>query len=155
MIKKIKLTQNKFALVDAINYEWLNQWDWVTFKGGRNYYACRKAKMNGKWITLRMHRLILGLEYKDGKTIDHKNKNGLDNRISNLRIINQSVNMRNRRKHINNTSGFPGVRWHKAARKWIAFIGVNNHKIHLGCYSSIMDANEARKQGEIKYWQED
>jgi len=62
-MKKIKLTQGKCALVDNADFEWLSQWKWCAVKPQGIWYAVRKAK----GYTVRMHREILGLRYKDGK----------------------------------------------------------------------------------------
>ena len=154
MTKKIKLTQGKFALVDDSDYKWLNQFKWQARKNRRNWYAHRNTpKINGKKTKVNMHREILGLEPFDGKEVDHINRNGLDNRRSNLRIANQTINQRNQRKHTNNTSGFTGVHWYKRLNKWRANIHVNHKTINLGVYSNLLDAVRARKQAEIKYWQ--
>ena len=67
-MKYIKLTQNKFALVDDGNFEFLNQWKWY-FNGG---YAVR-----GYPKRILMHRVILNSP--NGMEIDHKNRNKLDN----------------------------------------------------------------------------
>ena len=47
---------------------------------GRTWYAQRKVQLNGKWVTVRMHRQILWLSYGDKLQVDHKNGNGLDNK---------------------------------------------------------------------------
>ena len=44
---------------------------------------------------------------------------------------------------VNNTSGCPGVGWHKAAGKWAARIGVANRRIHLGVFDTIEAAASA------------
>ena len=45
--KLIPLTQGKFAIVDAENYEWLNQWKWHIKKGSKTFYAVRMNKRDG------------------------------------------------------------------------------------------------------------
>jgi len=87
MSRRIKLTQGKYALVDDELYNWLNGYKWHTITAGNNYYAMRTTpKYEGREPVL-MHRQILGLKYLDGKTSAHLNNNGLDNRLSNLKII--------------------------------------------------------------------
>ena len=63
-----------------------------------------------------LHKLIMG---KDG-IVDHKNRNRLDNRRQNLRLVTKQENACNRSIHKNNNSGKSGVSWNKNAKKWEA-----------------------------------
>ena len=51
-----------------------------------------------------------------------------------------------------NTSGHKGVSWHKANRKWTAYISARGRIIFLGSFGTLMDAVAARKAGERKHW---
>lgn len=84
--------------------------------------------------------------------IDHINRNRSDNRISNLRDVTNKQNHQNRSKSSNNTSGHPGVSWHKQKSKWVARITHNQKLIHLGYFSILEDAVAARKAAEKLYW---
>ena len=154
MTKEIELTQGQVALVDDEDYEELKQHKWCVTKDGNTFYAQRSGyfRENCNKCRVIMHREIMGLSYKDGKQIDHINRDGLDNRRANLRIASQSINMHNRRMNNNNTSGHKGVWWLKRNKKWIAAIMANGKRIHLGLFNNIQDAADARKQGELKYW---
>ena len=152
MTKKIKLTQGKFALVDDDDYENLNKHKWFAAWHGWAYYAQRRTTMkNGRQI--QMHRKILGLEYKDGKIVDHINRKPLDNRRANLRVVKPSENNQNHSGYSHNTSGHNGVAWHKRDKEWQAYISIDNKRIYLGGYENIDDAIRARLEGEAKYWQ--
>jgi len=153
-MKRIKLTGNKFALVDDQDFELLNQWKWYAHKDGNTYYAIRGVWKDNKVFRFFMHREILDLKYKDGKITDHINRNGLDNRKTNLRIVTKAENCRNHTKFSTNTSGYTGVSWHKVIKKWQSQIRAGGKKINLGYYNNIKDAVGARKQGEIRYWGE-
>lgn len=59
---------------------------------------------------------------------------------------------RNKRKSSNNKSGFVGVGWNKASRKWRSRINVEGKTILLGYFESKNDAIKARKDAESKYW---
>lgn len=150
MTKQIELTQGKHTLVDSDKFDWLNQWKWYAIKRPNIYYAVRKDKRTDAQIF--MHREVLGLTHNDEKTTDHKNRDGLDNRLSNLHVVSTSENARNHRLNSNNTSGFSGVYWLKTKNRWQVRIGINKKRIYLGSYSQIDDAIEARKQGELKHW---
>jgi len=112
-VKKIKLTQGRYALVDDEDFNWLNQWKWCFDRS--NGYAHRNQWVNGKNRKIYMHRIILG--NPRGILIkvetDHKNRNKLDNRRKNLRVVTRSENVLNKGLQSNNTSGIPGVTLYK------------------------------------------
>lgn len=153
-MKEIKLTQGKVALVDDEDYEWMNQWKWYAAKGkGNSFYAQRIAsKINGKRITVLMHRLIM----KDcaGLTIDHIDGNGLNCQKYNLRKCTQRENSRNRGACKNSTSRFVGVGWHKHKKKWTAQINPNGICISIGTFSKEEDAAIAYNEYAKKYFGE-
>lgn len=89
------------------------------------------------------------------KHVDHINPLILLPNISvNLRLATQSENMRNQRKNARNTSGVPGVGWHKRHRKWRTHIRVYGKQTHLGYFTDFDDAVAARKAAEAKYFGE-
>ena len=155
MTKQIELTQGLVALVDNEDYKRLNKYKWRAYKNKHTFYACRNINLeNGKQTTVQMHREILGLVPGDGKITDHRNRDGLDNRRLNLRIVSRTINNRNHRKRADNSSGHNGVHWETRDKKWRVQIGVDGKLIRLGYYDELDDAVEARKQGELKYWEE-
>ena len=83
--------------------------------------------------------------------IDHINHSGSDNRWINLRDVSSSENSRNSSKYKRNKSGFNGVHFYKARRKWIAYIKHNSKLIYLGVFEDKEDAIDARKAANIKY----
>lgn len=151
-VKYIKLTQGKYAIVDVDLFDWLNQWKWCTQKCIDTYYAIRKKRVGKKVFIIYMHRQIMGLSPGDDKITDHKNRDGLDNRLSNLRVVNKSTNSQNHGGHKHNTSGYNGVCWAKLRHKWLARITASRKVIHLGYFDNIEDAIIARRLGELKYW---
>jgi hypothetical protein len=91
---------------------------------------------------------------KKGYLTDHKNLDTLDNRRDNLRVVSRSQNSMNRGMQSNNMSGHIGVAWNKKTEKWASFITKDKRRKHLGYYTDINDAIEARKEAEIKYFGE-
>lgn len=68
--------------------------------------------------------------------IDHEDLDKANNKIKNLRPSNKSNNGANRPPQKNNTSGYKGVFWHKAASKWMVQIRVRNKLIYGGLFTS-------------------
>lgn len=94
-----------------------------------------------------LHRYIMGTMPK-GMVVDHINRNTLDNRRQNLRVVTIQENLRNQLRP-NNKTGYTGVSiGHKG--KYNAQIKHNYKKIHLGTFDTIKEALEARKQAEIE-----
>lgn len=150
-MKKIKLTQGKYALVDNEDYEYLNQWKWychVDVKGHTSY-AKRTVNIKGRnSIAVHMHRKIVGA--KRGQLVDHKNRNGLDNRRKNLRVVTGYQNQWNRKK-IKSSSKYRGVSWHALSLKWMARLSHRNKKIYLGTYKTQREAYEVYMKAILKY----
>ena len=99
-----------------------------------------------------IHSFLLGK--KDGKCIDHINRNRLDCRRCNLRHTTYTVNGWNKGKQSNNTSGIVGVSWNKKKNKWESHIKIQYGKKFLGYYNNIEDAKKAREKAEILYFGE-
>jgi len=101
-MKKVRLTQAQYALVDDDDYEAINKHSWYAVKGKHTYYAAYRGKRdkNGYRLTYYMHRVLLGLPPypldKNKLEVDHINKNGIDNRKCNIRIATKSGNAMNR-----------------------------------------------------------
>lgn len=153
-MKKIKLTQGKFALVDACDYEYLNQWKWYTEKHRSTFYAVRNSKKDEskEQRLVRMHQVILqrmGIKFQQ---TDHVDGNGLNNCRSNLRAATCQENNFNRNTSKNNTSGCKGVSWHKRDQKWQVRIMINSKRIHLGYFDDIKDAARAYNQAAKKHF---
>lgn len=140
-MKEIQLTQGLVALVDDEDYEYLNQWKWHAHKQTRSGYRAIRA-VNKKIII--MARVIMGLEDK-GLLIDHKDRNGLNNQKSNLRLCTKQQNNFNKTPHKTSTSKYLGVCLEKRLknRKWRATITHNYKQIPLGRFENEQDAAAA------------
>lgn len=83
--------------------------------------------------------------------IDHINGDRKDNRLVNLRAASRKVNSRNLKQNVRNTSGFRGVRYKKAANRWVAYIGVNGKFKHVGSFETMREAVAARFRAEKQF----
>ncbi len=140
-MKKIKLSQGKYALVDDTDYEFLSQYKWSVSKTRKTFYAIKSLVINkktNKRQTLIMHRMIMNTP-KDMHT-DHINGNGLDNRRKNLRICTSMQNSWNSRTAKNNKSGYKGVCFIKYRNKYKAQICHNRKIVFLGYFTQKADA---------------
>jgi hypothetical protein len=140
------LSQNKVALVDDADFDWLNQWKWYADRSEETFYAVRNVQLpGGKRTRIKMHRLVLGLEHGDPRQGDHINHDGLDNRRDNLRIVTHQQNQWNRRSPRGyNYDRSGAVRAH---------IRINGHLVHLGKFESPVAAHQAYLAAKSVYHQ--
>lgn len=89
-----------------------------------------------------MHRMITKavgrLNY-----VDHVNRNKLDNRKANLRIVSPAQNNLNTGMRRNNNSGFKGVSRCTGSEKWRARITIYGDEISLGHFDTKEQASVA------------
>ena len=97
------LSDGTMALVSAVDWSRLSAWSWHKQTNGyvirkeRIGTRSRSAERSGvkqKWRTVLLHREIMGAQR--GEEVDHINRDRLDNRRSNLRLVTHKENCQNR-----------------------------------------------------------
>ncbi len=135
-VKYIPLGQRQFAIVDGTDFEWLKRHKWRLLGGeGVVGYAYRYER--GKKIF--MHREIM--QTPPGFVADHKDRNPLHNRRSNLRNCRPQENQHNRRR-APNQSGFVGV--YPYRQKWRAEIHSGGKVVYREVFDDPVQAAKAR-----------
>jgi len=136
-VKEIELSQGYKTQVDDDDFDWLNQWKWSADVRAHTVYVVRQAKdEDGVSHSLMMHRLIM--DFPDA-SIDHRDRNGLNNQRSNLREANGTQQQANKVGH--GVSGVKGVTFHKG--RWRAVTQVDGKQLSLGRYDTIEEAAAA------------
>ena len=123
----IALTQGFIAYVDAADMELVAKYKWRAKRNGRTTYAISDTGGKRVWL----HRIVMGVNER----IDHKDNDGLNNRRSNLRVLDNTNNIRRKRPNVNGSSRFKGVSCFRGIH-WQASIKVNNKSKWLGSFST-------------------
>ena len=137
---KIKLSNSLLcAEIDDKDFEKISGYKWYLHSEG---YVAAPDYHEGIPGTVYMHKLIV-----PGKLVDHRDRDKLNNRKSNLRCATRSQNNGNRIKQSRLCSSrFKGVYWEGDRRKWAASI----KKRRLGRFDDEISAakayNEAAKR---------
>lgn len=149
-MREVTLVGGGVALVDDEDYDWVvsfNPWRALGTKVSKTQYAihnfwCRFTHGNRGFS---MHRLIMNPT--DDFEIDHINRNGLDNRKENLRLVSHSQNLyRSTRR--DNKHGFRGVRMWDG--KYKARVVVKGKEYAAGTYLTAEEAARARDRLALK-----
>lgn len=141
MVMAIPLGRGLVALVDDADYGRVSAYTWYAFiREGRPTYArARRLKrangQNGAPRAFeRMHRYILGVGA--GIQIDHRDRDGLNNVRSNLRVCTTEQNAQNRRAY--GETGFKGV--YRDRRRFVASIESGGIVRRLGRFDDPIEA---------------
>lgn len=114
----------------------------------------RLVRLKGKlYLT---HRIVWDMLYPEnklahGEEVDHIDHDRVNNRLSNLRKVKHSENMRNQTKPKNNTSGATGVHWDKRKHRWWAYLYKDGKTTHVGYFVDFDKAVLARKEALAKH----
>jgi hypothetical protein len=136
-MKRIVLTREKESIVDDDVWEWAKAYNWCYANVG---YAVRRITLGYKQSRIIfLHREIM--QAPRGVHVHHISGDKLDNRRSNLEILNVGEH----REHHGHTSGpitgkYKGVYWATRAGRWMAKIKRLGKNIYLGSFTNESDA---------------
>lgn len=123
-------------------------------------HAMRRERRDGVGINIFMHQVILGIPSGIGTIIqvDHKDRDKLNNRRSNLRAVPVGANPQNVGSYKGSTSKYRGVSWDSGEEKWLAQAQINYKKYFLGYHDNELEAAKAAsdfRRGYMPYAIED
>jgi len=158
-MKKIKLTQGKYAIVDDEDYPVLSRLKWSKTQqnkrwDGQGFYirAQFHSHKSGDSLTISMSDLLL--PRKKGFVVVHKNKNNLDFRKNNLSYIPQGISTHFRQAYSTwggkkKSSKYKGVRKLKfnpkspnAKKVWVAEMRKDKERSFLKAFYTEKEAVE-------------
>ena len=141
-IAYVPLTKGYEAIIDADVAGVIGAWNWYAKVTPHTVYAVRDEWLPAK-RRVSMHSTIIGAV--ENKMIDHVNRNGLDNRRSNLRHASPSENQFNKGVAPDNMTGLKGVSLGKDGY-WRARIKFAGKEHHLGSFRDMGAASEAYRR---------
>lgn len=116
-------------------------------------YARGNVKRNKKKTTQFAHHLVCERafgrrpDWKGKREVcDHINRDKMDNRRENLRIVDVATNNRNKERSRYSSSVFPNTTWNKSSKKWQSQVSVDGKSKYLGVFECRI---EAAKTSEI------
>ena len=122
-------------------------------KCNKQNYECYYAKtMDENKKSILLHRFVVNATSEED--VDHRNRDSLDDRKSNLRKCDDSTNSMNSKLYRTNTSGHKGVCWSTKDNKWMAYIMVKQKHKTLGYFNNFDDAVICREKAEKEYFGE-
>ena len=152
-MKILRSSNGHDVLVDDEDFDYLSKFTWNAHRHKCGVlYAERGVYIKPKCKTISMHRVIMNITDRF-VYVDHINGNGLDNRKCNLRICTHADNVRNRRMHKNNKSGYKGVTMVNE-NAFRSRIRVNGVMINTGRHKTAIEAAIAYNEAAIKYFGE-
>lgn len=132
---RVALVDDQF-FADVIRLDWSIQ----VGRGSIRYAVCTRAgEQRG------MHRFIAQIAGIESTLLDHKNRDGLDNRLDNLRPCDHAQNAWNVVRPVG-ASGVPGV--YRNRNKWAVRFDHRGERLYLGSFADLNDAARVAEQAQ-------
>lgn len=130
--------QQLACIIDTADFLLVSMHSWSAAKDRKTFYAVRTLRINGKPTRIYMHSLIL--PPPSGLTVNHKDRNGLNNRRSNLRHATHRQQQEYQR-----LAGrkYRGIHFVSELKRWRAMIRINGKNTYLGVFETPEEAARA------------
>lgn len=124
------------AIIDIDDVEKCKKYKWHARKSHNITYCIASCANNEK---IHLHRYVIG--YSGTDDVDHINRNGLDNRKSNLRVLSHSDNLRNQASDRKGIKKVPSGRYQVCITKMYV-------EFYIGTFDTYDEALTARINAE-------
>lgn len=124
------------AIVDAADADDVGRWAWYLNSNG---YARHRNPHRSRPKYLYLHRYLMGMGLGDGLFVDHINRDKLDNRRSNLRIVTPAQSRQNTPSIV---GPFRGVTFSRSRGLWQATVQIDGRGHTIGRYATAEEAAE-------------
>lgn len=118
-------------------------WEWMASRNDDGYGEFR---LGGR--VRKAHRTSYEMVYgevPDGMDIDHQCRNRACVRPDHLRLATNKQNSEHRSLDSSNTSGYRGVSFHRASKKWVAYVTHEGKRRYGGYFNDVHEAGAAAK----------
>lgn len=132
-------------IVSDEDFVFLQEYTWCLDGKG---YPCRNKSGGGMEY---LHQIVLGAPPAKGLSIDHVDRNPLNNQRDNLRWASQTLQNINQKVRSDNSCGVRGVDFSKR-NGWRARIQVHGTVKNLGWFKTFDQAVAARRKAEAIYF---
>jgi hypothetical protein len=139
-----------YALIDAADAEQVSRYRWHVGSGGYPAYSLSRSHEGKNPMEIKLHRFLMGLAPGNLMQVDHINRDRLDNRRSNLRLVTADVQAQNQGSSRGSTSKYRGVHWSVRAQKWRATVRQGSRLISLGSYTDEDEAGRVAHEARLR-----
>jgi len=123
---EMELTQGKTTKVDKASFNIVDSKVWCA-KKNNDWYVSTHIKGSDKLIYL--HDILMDFTPNGTHVVDHINRDPLDNRLANLRIVDITTNNINQGMRKDNVTGTKGVHYSDKKKAWIVQWSVNSKRV--------------------------
>jgi len=141
----VDLPGNKLLICDYEDLYLGESHNWCSSNG---YAATGTSSTNPQFF----HNLVMK-HIPTEITVDHINRNCLDNHKSNLRLVDRRIQTINQGMKSNNTSGVTGVSYDKKSKRWVAQWHDRDGNKCCKCFASKKYGNDIAKAKAIEHRQ--
>jgi len=106
-------------------------------------YLAVSLRKDGKPNTVKIHQIVAWIlvgNPENKPTVDHIDRDKLNNRPTNLRWATVTEQNNNQGIRSDNTSGIPGVYWNKNNKRWSVQLRENGQSKHFGYFIDLKEA---------------
>jgi hypothetical protein len=145
-MREIPLSQSQVVLVDDADYPLLSDFKWCyrSERDGRQGYAVRHVKVEGKDRLAYLHREIM--QPPEGMEVSYLNHDRLDCRRENLRVVSKQEARQHHRVRRDSQSGVKGVRYNPESETWSAYVYRHGNAYHVGTFPYQHQAERAYEE---------